>query len=337
MLATALAVTIGRAPLPGRFRCPPQPARGSRRGEGDGQLVAVPVAGRQVAAVRYGLTAGGNVGVLGEEHRCLPAPLEHPGQRDRCRRGSGSDQRRNPSRLHVARVAQNPRHAIASRGGVLARTRAFFGPRAAGWGGALPTRRPRLPVRCRRAGTRSRVDRHRRRPRGPAGRWRSSGPRSARSGTVMGVDLTPKMLGTAAGYGRGLLAGWPWPTPAACRCTTARSTPCSPPGCCRICPTGRWRRELARMTRPAGRLAVFHPVGRTALAARHDRVPSDDDLLTPRVLGPLLERSGWVWSASATGRTATRPSPPAPSLASGRRAEDSVRPPATTCPSRTRR
>jgi len=47
--------------------------------------------------------------------------------------------------------------------------------------------------------------------------------------------------------------------------------------------------ELARVTRPGGRLAIFHPVGRTALAARHGRVPNDDDVMAPAQLRPALE------------------------------------------------
>ena len=52
--------------------------------------------------------------------------------------------------------------------------------------------------------------------------------------------------------------------------------------------------QLRRVTRPSARLAIFHPIGRVALAARHGRTLSDDDLLDRRNLEPQLERHGWT-------------------------------------------
>ncbi|WP_371095928.1 methyltransferase domain-containing protein, partial [Streptomyces sanglieri] len=51
--------------------------------------------------------------------------------------------------------------------------------------------------------------------------------------------------------------------------------------------------ELARVVRPGGRLALFHPIGRAALAARHGRRITDDDLRAEPNLRPMLARSGW--------------------------------------------
>jgi GMP synthase-like glutamine amidotransferase/2-polyprenyl-3-methyl-5-hydroxy-6-metoxy-1,4-benzoquinol methylase len=51
--------------------------------------------------------------------------------------------------------------------------------------------------------------------------------------------------------------------------------------------------ELRRVTRPGGRLAVFHPIGRATLAARHGHGPGADDLLDPRNLGHALAAAGW--------------------------------------------
>jgi SAM-dependent methyltransferase len=51
--------------------------------------------------------------------------------------------------------------------------------------------------------------------------------------------------------------------------------------------------EIARVTRPGGRLAVFHPIGRVALAARHGGVPSDDDVVAPARLRALCAATGW--------------------------------------------
>ncbi|HEY9331084.1 MAG TPA: SAM-dependent methyltransferase, partial [Streptomyces sp.] len=42
-----------------------------------------------------------------------------------------------------------------------------------------------------------------------------------------------------------------------------------------------------------GLLALFHPVGRAALATRHGRQLTDGDLRAEPNLGPLLARSGW--------------------------------------------
>ncbi len=51
--------------------------------------------------------------------------------------------------------------------------------------------------------------------------------------------------------------------------------------------------ELARVTRSGGRLAVFHPIGRATLAARHGRTPSDADLLHAPNLARAFDASGW--------------------------------------------
>ncbi|HEX2864441.1 MAG TPA: methyltransferase domain-containing protein, partial [Deinococcales bacterium] len=51
--------------------------------------------------------------------------------------------------------------------------------------------------------------------------------------------------------------------------------------------------EWARVTRPGGRLAVFHAVGRAALGAVHADGPAADGVLAPERLEALLEASGW--------------------------------------------
>jgi len=52
-------------------------------------------------------------------------------------------------------------------------------------------------------------------------------------------------------------------------------------------------RELARVVRPGGTLALFHPIGRSALAARQGRRITPDDLRAEPNLRPLLAGSGW--------------------------------------------
>ncbi|MEU4421332.1 methyltransferase domain-containing protein [Actinoplanes sp. NPDC024001] len=51
--------------------------------------------------------------------------------------------------------------------------------------------------------------------------------------------------------------------------------------------------ELARVTRPGGTLAIFHPTGRAQLAARHGRTLRPGEPLSEERLGPLLTDSGW--------------------------------------------
>ncbi|MFH8466987.1 class I SAM-dependent methyltransferase [Streptomyces sp. NPDC017991] len=56
-------------------------------------------------------------------------------------------------------------------------------------------------------------------------------------------------------------------------------------------------RELARVVRPGGVLALFHPIGRAALATRQGRRTTPDDLRAEGNLGPLLSASGWRMTA----------------------------------------
>jgi ubiquinone/menaquinone biosynthesis C-methylase UbiE len=57
---------------------------------------------------------------------------------------------------------------------------------------------------------------------------------------------------------------------------------------------GATLRELARVTGPRGQLALFHPIGRAALAARQGRQLSEDDLRAEPNLRPTLAASGWT-------------------------------------------
>lgn len=52
--------------------------------------------------------------------------------------------------------------------------------------------------------------------------------------------------------------------------------------------------ELARVCRVGGRLALFHPIGRAALARRHGRGPDPDDVRAEHRLGPVLAAAGWL-------------------------------------------
>ncbi|MEU0205961.1 class I SAM-dependent methyltransferase [Streptomyces canus] len=58
-------------------------------------------------------------------------------------------------------------------------------------------------------------------------------------------------------------------------------------------------RELARIVRPGGVLALFHPIGRAALAARQGRQITPEDLRAEPNLRPLLAGSGWRMTSYA--------------------------------------
>ncbi|WP_393100970.1 class I SAM-dependent methyltransferase [Streptomyces sp. LN325] len=110
-------------------------------------------------------------------------------------------------------------------------------------------------------------------------------------GTVLGVDVTPAMLVTAAREGRaGLLLAdchrLPLPPGAVDGIFTAGLLDHLPD------PTTALR-EWARVTAPGGALLLFHPSGRAERARRHGRPVSPDDPLGEPNLRPLLDGSGW--------------------------------------------
>ncbi|WP_199577425.1 class I SAM-dependent methyltransferase [Streptomyces sp. CRB46] len=114
------------------------------------------------------------------------------------------------------------------------------------------------------------------------------------SGLVVGADLTPAMLQAAVRAGRDrdgrLLLADVAALPLRSRSLDAvfaaglvAHLPDPPADL----------RELARVVRPGGVLALFHPIGRAALAARQGRRITPDDLRAEPRLRPLLAGSGW--------------------------------------------
>ena len=113
-------------------------------------------------------------------------------------------------------------------------------------------------------------------------------------GVVIGVDVTAEMLAAARSFGRAedahLVLGDAQHLPLADGSVNAvfaagliGHLPDVDPGLT----------ELARVTTPGGRLALFHPSGRAALAARHGRTLRPDEPLSKDPLGRTLRRCGW--------------------------------------------
>ncbi|MFJ4715324.1 class I SAM-dependent methyltransferase [Streptomyces sp. NPDC088785] len=174
-----------------------------------------------------------------------------------------------------------------------ARVQEFFSARAADWDSRFPDDGPAYTAAVAALGLR------------PGDRVLDAGCGTGRalpplraavgpSGTVLGADLTPAMLAAAVragrdGHGRLLL-------------TDVSRLPLRPAALDAVFGAGLIShlphpeenlRELARVVRPDGVLALFHPIGRAALAARHGRRLTADDLRAEPNLRSLLSGSGW--------------------------------------------
>ncbi|MDN3359172.1 methyltransferase domain-containing protein [Actinomadura sp. DC4] len=175
----------------------------------------------------------------------------------------------------------------------IAESRAFFGPRAATWdtkfGDDMPAYAAAVAETATPAGA-TVVDVGCGTGRALPALRTAVGP----AGHVIGVDITPQMLSVAADSGRArdvvlMLADarrLPFTDGAVDAVFAAGLVPHLPDPAAGLA-------GLARITRPGGRLALFHPTGRAALAARHNRVLAPDDPLAEARLGPLLAEAGW--------------------------------------------
>jgi len=120
------------------------------------------------------------------------------------------------------------------------------------------------------------------------------------SGLVIGADLTPEMLHAAVRADRHRQGAVMVADAARLPLRDAAMDAVFAAGLISHLPEpGAALRELARVTRPGGTLALFHPVGRTALAARKGRAITPDDLRTEPNLRPLLGAAGWDLAAYA--------------------------------------
>uniref|UniRef100_A0AAU2UX83 Class I SAM-dependent methyltransferase n=1 Tax=Streptomyces sp. NBC_00003 TaxID=2903608 RepID=A0AAU2UX83_9ACTN len=113
-------------------------------------------------------------------------------------------------------------------------------------------------------------------------------------GSVLGADLTPEMLAEAVRAGRDRYAVLLRADVARLPLRTASVDVVFGAGLISHLPEPALNlKELARIARPGGRLALFHPIGRAALAARQGRRVTDDDLRAEPRLRPLLASAGW--------------------------------------------
>ncbi|MFC8434729.1 class I SAM-dependent methyltransferase [Streptomyces sp. NPDC057253] len=120
------------------------------------------------------------------------------------------------------------------------------------------------------------------------------------SGVVVGADLTPAMLEAAVRAGRDrdgrLLLADVTALPLRSRSLDAVFGA----GLISHLPRPAENlRELARVVRPGGVLALFHPIGRAALVARQGRQITPEDLRAEPNLRPLLTGSGWRMTSYA--------------------------------------
>ncbi|MFI5544062.1 class I SAM-dependent methyltransferase [Streptomyces sp. NPDC051815] len=120
------------------------------------------------------------------------------------------------------------------------------------------------------------------------------------AGSVLGVDLTPQMLAAAQRAGRDAEGALLLADVARLPLRDGALDAVFAAGLIAHLPQPEANlRELARVVRPGGRLALFHPVGRAALAARHGRELTPEDLRAEQNLRPLLASSGWEMTSYA--------------------------------------
>ncbi|GIE32874.1 hypothetical protein Ait01nite_059190 [Actinoplanes italicus] len=179
----------------------------------------------------------------------------------------------------------------------LSESRAFFAARAADWDSKFGDDMPRYTEAVRLAGVRPghvAIDVGCGTGRALPALAAAVGP----TGRVLGLDFTPGMLAAARRAGRGDCA--------TLLLADARRLPVADATADVIFAAGLVHHlpdpiagltELARVTRPGGTLAIFHPTGRAELAARHGRTLRPGEPLGEERLGPLLAAAGWDLTA----------------------------------------
>lgn len=173
------------------------------------------------------------------------------------------------------------------------RVQEFFTPRAADWDSRFPDDGPAYAAAVAELGLRAGdrvLD-------AGCGTGRALPPLRAAvgpSGVVLGADLTPAMLREAVRAGRDRDGQLLLTDVAALPLRSGSLDAVFGAGLVsHLASPAENLRELARAVRPGGVLALFHPIGRAALAARHGRTLTPDDLRAEPNLRPLLTGSGW--------------------------------------------
>ncbi|MFD5624887.1 class I SAM-dependent methyltransferase [Streptomyces sp. NPDC127072] len=173
------------------------------------------------------------------------------------------------------------------------RVQEFFGSRAADWDSRFPDDEPAYAAAVAELGLRE------------GGRVLDAGCGTGRalpplraavgpSGVVLGADLTPAMLKAATEAGRDREGQLLLADVARLPLRTDSLDAVFAAGLIAHLPNPAENlRELARVVRPGGTLALFHPIGRAALAARQGRRITPDDQRDEANLRPLLVGSGW--------------------------------------------
>ncbi|MBE8470670.1 class I SAM-dependent methyltransferase [Streptomyces justiciae] len=169
----------------------------------------------------------------------------------------------------------------------------FFGARAADWDARFPDDGPAYAAAVAELGLREGdrvLD-------AGCGTGRALTPLRAAvgpSGAVLGADLTPAMLQAAVRAGRDRDGQLLLADVAALPLRSSSLDAAFGAGLISHLPDPAENlRELARVVRPGGILALFHPIGRAALAARQGRRITSEDLRAEPNLRPLLAGSGW--------------------------------------------
>lgn len=175
----------------------------------------------------------------------------------------------------------------------------FFGARAADWDSRFPDDGPAYAAAVGRLGLRAGA----RVLDAGCGTGRALTPlREAvgPSGVVVGADLTLTMLAAAVRAGRDRAGRLMLADVTALPLRSASLDAVFAAGLIAHLPRPQENlRELARVVRPGGALALFHPIGRAALAARQGRRLTPEDLRAEPNLRPLLAGSGWRMTSYA--------------------------------------
>jgi len=190
-------------------------------------------------------------------------------------------------------VSDTPPSAPGGPGTDRAGIREFFGARAATWDTRFPDDTPAYEAAVAQLDL------------APGGAALDAGCGTGRalaalraavgpSGVVVGTDLTPQMLHAAAAAGRHCSALLAEADAGRLPVRSGVLDAVFAAGLLHHLPDpAAGLREFARVARPGARLALFHPIGRAALAARRGHVLGPDDVRAEANLRPLLAATGW--------------------------------------------